>query len=139
MSDGMIVGVIFLIIGVVLALIDMVFIILYKKKRKQCSEEVTATIVETLRYRKQGADGPEHYYYAVYEYQYNGVSYKSQSGLGTNGCPKVGKQRTIYLNPKNPNEYIEKRFLTYLHIVLVTAISGLFSLIGLILVLVMAS
>lgn len=58
-------------------------------------------------------DGPKHYYYAVYEYQYNGVTYNNESKAGTNGCPKIGKLRTIYLNPENPEEYIEKRFLTY--------------------------
>lgn len=135
MSDGMLVGVGFLIIGVVLTSIDVIFIILHKKKRKRCSVEIVATIVETLRYRKRGGDGPEHYYYAVYEYQYNGVTYNNESKMGTNGCPKIGKLRTIYLNPENPEEYIEKRFLTYLHIVVVTVISGVFSFIGLMLIL----
>ncbi len=135
MSDGMLVGVVFLIIGVVLTSIDVIFIILHKKKRKRCSVEIVATIVETLRYWKRGGDGPEHYYYAVYEYQYNGVTYNNESKMGTNGCPKIGKLRTIYLNPENPEEYIEKRFLTYLHIVVVTVISGVFSFIGLMLIL----
>lgn len=135
MSDGMIVGIIFFIIGVVLALIGIIFGILHKKKRKRCSVEIIATIVETLRCRKQTGDGPEHYYYAVYEYQYNGVTYKNESKIGTNGCPKIGKLRTIYLNPESPEEYIEKRFLTYLHIVIVAAISGIFSFVGLILIL----
>lgn len=133
MSDGMIVGVIFLIIGVVLFLIDAIFVAFYKKKRKRCCVEIVATIVDALRYRKQGADGPEHYYYAVYEYQYNGVTYNNESKMGTNGRPKLGKLRTIYLNPEKPEEYVEKRFLTYLHIVIVTAISVFFSFIGLIL------
>lgn len=135
MSDGILVGVIFLIIGAVFASIDVIFVVLHKKKRKSCSVEVEATIVEALRYRKRGVDGPEHFYYAVYEYQYNGVTYNNESKMGTNGRPKIGKLRTIYLNPNNPEEYVEKRFLTYLHIVIVTGISGLFGFIGLILIL----
>ncbi len=135
MSDGMLVGVVFLIIGVVLASIAVILVVFHKKKRKRCSEEVVATIVEALRYRKRGVDGPEHFYYAVYEYQYNGVTYNNESKMGTSGRPKIGKLRTIYLNPNNPEEYIEKRFLTYLHIVIVTSISGLFGFIGLVLIL----
>lgn len=135
MSDGMLVGVVFLLLGVVLTAINVIFVIFHKKKRKRCSVEIVATIVETLRYRKLGGNGHEHYYYAVYEYQYNGVTYKNKSKMGTNGCPKVGKLRTIYLNPENPEEYIEKRFLTYLHIVIMTVISGIFSFVGLMLIL----
>ena len=135
MSDGMLVGVVILIIGVIFALIDIIMVILHKKKRKLCSVEVEATVAEVLRYWKRGADGPEHFYNAVYEYEYNGVKYSSESKMGTNAPPKVGKKRTIYLNPHNPKEYIEKRFLTYLHIVIVTGIGGLFGFIGLILIL----
>lgn len=135
MSDGMLVGIVFLIIGVVFASIDVIFVVFHKKRRKRCSEEVVATIVEALRYRKRGVDGPEHFYYAVYEYQYNGVTYSNESKMGTNGRPKVGNQRTIYLNPHNPEEYVEKRFLTYLHIVIVTGMSGLFGFIGFMLIL----
>ncbi len=135
MSERMIVGVLFLIIALVLALIDIIFLVFHKKKCKLCSVEIVATIVEAFRYRKQAVDGPEHYYYAVYEYQYNGVTYRNESKIGTNGCPKIGKQRTIYLNPESPEEYIEKRFLTYLHIVIVTVLGGVFSLVGLLLIL----
>ena len=135
MSDGMLVGVVFLLLGVVLTAINVIFVIFHKKKRKRCSVEIVATIVETLRYRKLGGNGHEHYYYAVYEYQYNGVTYNSDSKMGTSGRPKIGKLRTIYLNPENPEEYIEKRFLTYLHIVILTIMSSVFSFVGLIIIL----
>lgn len=135
MSDGMIVGVVFFIIGVVVSLIDVIFVIFHKKKRKRCSVEIVATIVKILRSRRIGESGHKHYYYAVYEYQYNGVTYNSDSKMGTSGRPKIGKLRTIYLNPENPEEYIEKRFLTYLHIVILTIMSSVFSFVGLIIIL----
>ena len=135
MSDGMIVGLCFLLVSVVLGLVDIVCVSLQKKKRIGCNVQVEARIVDSLRYYRRGADGNEHFYYAVYEYQYNGLVYRSESKYGTNACPKVGKQRTIYLNPNNPEEYIEKRFLSYLHIVILSAISGIFGIIGLLLVL----
>ena len=134
MSEGMIVGLVFFIIGVVFALVATILVILHKKKRKCYNMEVQATIVETKLYRKK-LGGVERFYYPVYEYQYKGVTYQNESNLGTNGRPKVGKVRKIYLNPENPEEYIEKRFLTYLHIVIVTAISVVFGFVGLMILL----
>lgn len=52
MNDGILVGVIFLILGVVLTSIDVIFVVFHEKKRKRCSVEIVATIVETLRYQK---------------------------------------------------------------------------------------
>ena len=135
MSDGMIVGLDFLLIGVVFGLADFICIYLLKKKRIGFNVQVEARIVEVLVYHRRGEGCPEHFYYAVYEYWYNGLVYRSESKYGTSVRPKVGNYRTLYLNPYNPEEYFEKRFMSYLHIVILSAISGIFGMIGLLIVL----
>lgn len=135
MSDGMIVGLCFLLVGVVFGLVDVICISLQKKKRIGFNVQVEARIVDALRYYRRCSGSNEHFYYAVYEYQHNGLVYRSESKYGTNARPKVGNYRTIYLNPYNPEEYFEKRFMSYLHIVILSAISGIFGIIGLLIVL----
>lgn len=132
----MIVGISFLAMGLVFLLIDVIFIVLHKKKRENCKEKISATIVDALLYEKRGVDGLEHYYYAVYEYQYHGVTYKSKSNVGTSMPPRIGNQRILYVNADNPEEYVEKRFLSYLPIVILTAMVAVFMPIGIMLVLI---
>lgn len=132
MSDGMIVSLCFLGMGFIMALIDVICIMFHKKKRKRCSVETEATIVEDVCYREGLTGSREYYHYAIYEYQYNGITYKNRSKMGTSMPAKVGKRRTLYLNPENPEDYLEKRFLSYLHITIVTIMASIMSLIGMI-------
>ena len=136
MSDEMILGLIFFIIGLVIGLVDAILIVLHKKKRKCYNAKVEATIVEVMSYRNRMADGIKTFHYAVYEYVYNGMTYTSQSKFGTSACPKIGKKRTLFLNPENPEQYIEKRFMTYLVNVILSCMCVFWSIIGLVFMLV---
>ena len=136
MSDEMILGLIFFIIGLVIGLVDVILIILHKKKRKCCSVEVESTMVEAKFYKVGVTADRERFYYAVYEYEYNGMTYTSQSKFGTSACPKIGKKRTLFLNPANPEQYIEKRFMTYLATVILSCMCVFWSIIGLVFMLV---
>ena len=136
MSDEMVLGLVFFIIGLVIALVDVIFIILHKKKRKCCSVEVEATIVKVMSFRNRMEDGIKTFHYAVYEYVYNGMTYSSQSKFGTSRCPKIGKKRILFLNPENPEQYIEKRFMTYLATVILSMMCIFWSLLGLLFMLV---
>ena len=136
MSDEMILGLIFFIIGLILGLVDVILIILHKKKKKCYSAKVEATIVEAKLYKVGVTADRDRFYYSVYEYVYNGMTYTSQSKFGTSACPKIGKKRTLFLNPENPEQYIEKRFMTYLANVILSCMCVFWSLIGLVFMLV---
>ena len=132
MSDGMIIGLCLLGTSLILALADMICIIVCRNKRKRCRVESEATVVDEVCRRTLQDDETRYYYCPVYEYWYNGVTYKNESRVGTSAHPEIGKRRMIYINPDNPEELMENGVLMYLHIIIVTVIAGIFGLAGLI-------
>lgn len=104
--------------GLILLIVGLILLKFYKKKRNRCSLEVTGTVVDMASERGRSMTGPEGrevtFHQGVYEYEVNGEMYYSPSTVQTTARPKFGKQRTLFVNPENPNEIIEKRFITYL-------------------------
>lgn len=78
-------------------------------KKKNCTEEVIATCTKVVR-----IGSPKNYnrktYRHYFEYEYNNKKYEIRYGKGFTDKDKfkVGKEYTIYVNPKSPSEFIIK-------------------------------
>lgn len=118
MDDNLILILFLFAIGLIMLIVGLILLKFYKKKRKRCSIEVTGTVVDMADRKGRSMTGPEGrevtFHQGVYEYEVNGEIYYSPSTVQTTARPKFGKQRILFVNPDNPNEIIEKRFITYL-------------------------
>ena len=98
----------FPLIGIfVFGLLAVLFIVVIpnntKKKEQQCSQTVLAKIVEL----KSSADSPN-MFAPVYEYSFNGNSYRKESNVYTNyNVPAVGTERKLLIDPNNPDVYTD--------------------------------
>ena len=123
-------------IGLILLIVALILLKFYKKKRSRCSLEVTGTVVDMASHRGRSMTGPQGqertFHQGVYEYEVNGELYYSPSTVESTARPKFGKQRTLFVNPDNPNEIIEKRFITYLPTGLMFLLCGVMWLITII-------
>lgn len=139
MSDDVIVGIVFSGVAVLFFIIGLVLLKFYKKKRQRCSETVTGTIVTMSKERGRSETSPTayaNYHCGIYEYEWNGNTYYAHSTVETTARPKLGKQMVLYVNPENPEEILEKRFVSIMPMVIMFALSGLCLLIGLLLIIV---
>lgn len=122
MSDNIILIIVFFVIGIVMFAIGSIFYIFYKKKRNRCSVEVIGTVVDMASQRGRSMNGSSGrevtFHQAVYEYEVRGEKYYSPSTVESTARPKYGKQRVLFVNPDNPNEIIEKRFVSYIGMVI---------------------
>lgn len=104
----------FFIVGIIALPINL-------NKKNTCTEKVIATCTRVIK--KSGARHNRHYnnptYRHYFEYEYNGKKYEIKYGMGFKDKNKfeVGKEYTIYVNPKSPSQFIiegrEKDLLTY--------------------------
>ena len=124
------------VMGLIMLIVGLILLKFYKKKRRRCSVEVIGTIVSMASERGRSMTGPEGrevtFHQGVYEYEVNGEMYYSPSTVQTTARPKFGKQRVLFVNPDNPNEIIEKRFITYLPTGLMFLLCGIMWLITII-------
>lgn len=122
--------------GLLLFVAGVILLKFFKKKRNRCSVEVIGTIVNMASEKGRSMTGPEGrevtFHQGVYEYEVNGEMYYSPSTVQTTSRPKLGKQRVLFVNPDNPNEIIEKRFITYLPTGLMFLLCGIMWLITII-------
>ncbi len=135
MDDNMILILYLFVLGLLMFVAGVILLKFYKKKRSRCSEEVIGTVVSMAseRGRSMTIEGQERtFHQGVYEYEVNGEMYYSPSTVQTTARPKFGKQRVLFVNPENPNEIIEKRFITYLPTGLMFLLCGIMWLITII-------
>jgi hypothetical protein len=102
-------GVIFLIIGISLAVYFML-------RHKNCTKKVLATITDITEHTqsefKTGSDCYQTYktYIPHYEYEVDGIIYHVTSNIGRPTNKSAGgeqKTKLLYYNPNNPEEFYE--------------------------------
>jgi hypothetical protein len=99
---------ILIIFAMIMIMCGAIIIHFENKKRKNCSYEVMGTSKSLLRSHspvQHNGIGSE-YYTRVYEYQYYGYIYEAISRVSTTGVSNKIKQKKIYINPNNPQEYL---------------------------------
>ena len=118
MDDNLFLILYLFVLGLGLFIAGVILLKFYKKKRRRCSVEVIGTVVSMASEKGRSMTGPHGqertFHQGVYEYEVNGEMYYSPSTVQTTARPKFGKQRVLFVNPDQPNEIIEKRFITYL-------------------------
>ena len=102
-------GLIFIIIvGVIFIIIGIVAMYLGTGLTKRCTEETIGTVVE-MAYKEDYVDGYSIIYYPVIEYQAGDTTVKQMSNTGQYPPKyKVGDQITIYYNSDNVQEFLIK-------------------------------
>lgn len=141
MSDRILVFLILFGLGIIMHIVGAILLMFYKKHRKRCTETVVGTIVNMAKERGRSSIQTTKlettYKCGIYEYQYNGETYYSASTVSTTAGPKFGKQRVLFINPENPEDMIEKRFVTYLPMVIGFGIGAFLWVLSIILVICM--
>lgn len=89
-------------------LLGVLVIFFDRRKRRRCTEETTATIVDVNRDFSRDEDGHKDYSYTpVFEFSARGMTVRRQGG-NFSSCRrkfKVGEVRQVRYNPNNPNEF----------------------------------
>lgn len=127
-------GGIFAVLGIVFLAIGLVMNHVLQRRRTRASAVTTATVVEIIKRRNRSNGCSSTSYCPVYEYYANGVTHRACSRVGSTPCAfRVGEQMELHFDPDNPAKiYIEKEArLMRLIIVIFCAIGGLFTVLGL--------
>lgn len=83
-----------------LALVLIISMVGEYKDRKQCTESVTATVVDYYVSRTKKSRT----YYPIFRYMYQGKEYQTRSSKSSSKFKNtVGKSVKIYVDPKDPN------------------------------------
>lgn len=129
-------GGIFTLLGIVFLTIGLMMKKFLRRRQEKASAVTTATVVEIVKRRnRSGSNGCRSTSYCpVYEYYANGAARRVCSRVGSSPCPfHVGEQLELYFDPDDPAKiYIEKEArLMRLIIVIFCAVGGLFTVLGL--------
>lgn len=92
------------------------FIVGYPKKlmrkRERCTQVVSAVVAdyEKVEKRERDSDGKERtvtYYFAIYDYEFNGFSFHTKTDEPCNKASQRGAQAKLCINPEYPTEIYE--------------------------------
>lgn len=122
-------GTVFILSAIVLLLLMWLVVDSMRAGYSRCTQQVQATVIRNEK-------GSEDTYFPVFEYEVDGMIYTQKSHSGRNP-PKyqLGDKVTIHYDPTNPNGfYVEKEDMIVIGVM--TSISGLFMLLGVIFVVV---
>ncbi len=100
-----VVGVCF--VGIIFCGVGIIFSVSQKNKKKDCTQPVSAIIVEIKRSHYTSMDKREtSAWFPVYEYYVNGNKFRKTSNIGgSENAFSVGQKLTLYLNPENPEQF----------------------------------
>lgn len=90
-------GLIFFIVGAVLGAVE-------NNKKKRCTEEVAAVVIENRTVRSTSRNhGQSITYSPVFRYTYNGTDYETQTGYSSSPAVfSVGEKTTLFVDPDSP-------------------------------------
>ena len=94
-------------LAVALGFILLGLVILFQPKLKHpnCTEAVTATVVNVYSQKKPGHLTNE---WPIYEYTYNGMTLQYESEIcGSDSGYDIGDTETLYINPNEPDKAYE--------------------------------
>ena len=91
-------GLIFFVVGAVIGAVE-------NKKKKRCTEEVAAVVIENRTVRStSGNHGHSVTYSPVFRYTYNGKEYETQTGYSSSPAVfSVGEKTTLFVDPDSPS------------------------------------
>lgn len=99
-SNGLLIAIILIAIGLILGFLGMTRINDYKDKQTYY-KEVTAKVID---YKTPGEKSGGSF--AVYEYKVNGKTYTATSDIKSSILPRIGTTKKIMYNPLNPEEVL---------------------------------
>lgn len=94
---------IFILIGIILILVGIIWLIKRSQKKKRCNYRTTAILIDANSYHSIDHHNMK---YGIYEYEYQGKTYYKNSNVGSTVAPKIGKTINIFVNPTNPEDCI---------------------------------
>ena len=133
-----IMAVVFTLVGVLLLALMIIITTSMKKKYERCTATVDGIVIENILETHADDDGTSRSYYPVFKYEYEGRTYTEKSNSGRYPAKyQIGDPVTVHLNPNKPSEfYVDKDdFIVKL---VLSIISGVFILLGVILIFVSA-
>ena len=91
-------GLIFFIVGAVIGAVE-------NNKKKRCTEEVSAVVIENRTVRSTSNNhGRSVTYSPVFRYTYNGNEYETQTGYSSSPAVfSVGEKTTLFVDPDSPS------------------------------------
>lgn len=91
-------GLIFFIVGAVISAVE-------NNKKKRCTEEVSAVVIENRTVRSTSNNhGRSVTYSPVFHYTYNGNEYETQTGYSSSPAVfSVGEKTTLFVDPDSPS------------------------------------
>lgn len=84
------------------------------RKRTRCTQKVTAYIIEDEN--QQTSNGTM--YKSIYEYYYNGQIFRTASNVLTSTKTKGQETVNLRINPNNPQEVLDKKYVSFFCIIL---------------------
>ncbi len=125
-----------ILIGFVMVISGVIVLLLYKKKRKKYSNTVIGVSVAFNSVKESVPDDGIYktYNYGIYEYEYQGDIYHTNSLVGTTGHVKTGKKKKIYVNPYQPDDCMIDSWLYVFTSSILILLAILFIVIGFIVI-----
>lgn len=134
------------IIGVVFVLFSVLTILIgaktgydFWKLEKKCTESVTAEIVENIPMKSRTKTKHGHRtvttYKPVYDFEYNGTSYRVESNIASNPAVfEVGEKTEVKVNPADPQEiYVPADKSANYATIICIAVGAIFLIVGILL------
>lgn len=116
-------------------IIGIIMIVLFIKKKTECTAETEATIIDIEEKHESRSDSNgnyryETYLYPTYEYIVDGKKYIEKSSSNLNGA-FIGKKVKLHYNPQNPEQFYSKNDVFILFVVGIAFIAfGIFAMIS---------
>ena len=124
-------------VGGAILLIPLCFVLIRKFKWRRCTVEVDAVVSSLNHVGYDAVTDPVHSdsYYPVFKYTYNNQEYNIQSNYPCNTSKLLlheGDKVKIMINPNKPNEFIREEKVLNRNLIIVSVMSAIPTLIGLI-------
>ncbi|WP_028505856.1 DUF3592 domain-containing protein [Ruminococcus sp. FC2018] len=123
-------AVVFFMISLVLAGIMFLVVWSMRASYDRCTEEVRAVVVDNIKGSKD--DNGRYSYYPVFQYEYDGQSYKKKNSIGNRPAKyQIGDVVQLHINPADPGEFYDEK-QDGIVMLAVGLISGIFFIVSLI-------
>lgn len=136
---------IFIVVGAIMALVALMMLLGSAVRKAQCSERVSAVVVDNVQRetktpkrhsktaRRHAQTTPTITYAPIYEYEYNGQTYRVESSTSSNP-PRhhKGEHIELMIDPDNPTRLYDKSGAATVVYLIILGASGIFLLIGIV-------
>lgn len=93
------------VVGLILLVVGILMIVFGFRKKDRCVYRSKAVISDVIEHKRTKKDGTEKIAYeAVYRYEYGEETFIKESNVSKAKKPKLGKKKTVYINPNKPKE-----------------------------------